>query len=199
MKLSTPYFDELEEIGAQQIAQQILSADNPPVFLDTETTGFTEDCEVIELALVQDELEHTRMFYPTAPMTLGAIQVHGYTLLGQAFKDATTFNQEQHCDITDTIDGAIVCAYNSPFDERLLNQTCARYGLPEFGFEWFDVMELATRHWGPTHGVFEKGRLRALSLADCCEIIGIEQKDAHHALDDARNLKLVLEAIAAGK
>jgi DNA polymerase III epsilon subunit-like protein len=199
MKLSTPYFADYDATSTQGVAQEILAAQNPPVFLDTETTGFTDDCEVIEVALVQEAMEHTRMFYPTAPMTLGAIKVHGYTLLGQPLCNAKVFSADHHCDITDTIDGAIVCAYNSPFDERLLNQTCARYGLPEFDFEWLDVMELATRHWGPMHGVFEKGRLRALSLAECCEIIGIKQKDAHHALDDARNTKLVLEAIAAGK
>lgn len=197
MKLEFPI-----ALSTQQVAQEILDAQNPPVFLDTETTGFTDECEVIELALVQQYyMENTRMFYPTAPMTLGAIKVHGYTINCPALAGTATsiFNEDHHEDIINTIDGAIVCAYNSPFDERLLNQTCARYGLPEFEFEWFDVMELATRHWGPMHGVFEKGRLRALSLADCCEIIGIEQKDAHHALDDARNLKLVLEAIAAGK
>lgn len=196
MKLSTPYYDG---ISTQQVAQEILAAQNPPVFLDTETTGFTDDCEVIEVALVQEAMEHTRMFYPTAKMTLGAIKIHGYPLTHPLFVGTGTFNQEQRDDIINTIDDAIVCAYNSPFDERLLNQSCARYGLSEFDFEWFDVMELATRHWGPSHGVFKEGKLRALSLAECCEIIGIEQKDAHHALDDARNTKLVLEAIAAGK
>ena len=132
-------------------------------------------------------------------MTISAIKVHGYTINCGAFKYAKLFDQEQHSDIKDTIDGAIVCAYNAPFDERLLNQSCARYGLPKFGYEWLDVMELATRHWGPMHSVFEKSKLRALSLAECCEIIGIEQKDAHNALDDARNTKLILEAIAGGK
>lgn len=195
MKLDTQYFDG---ISTRQVAQEILAANNPPVFLDTETTGFSDNCEVIELAIVQEAMEHTRLFVPTAEMGLGAIKTHGYTL-AYLYKKGTWFDADQHEDIIDTIDGAVVCAYNSPFDERLLNQTCVRNGLPEFEFEWFDVMELATRHWGPKHGVFEKGKLRSLSLAECCEIIGVEQDNAHHALDDAKNLKLVLEAIAGGK
>jgi DNA polymerase-3 subunit epsilon len=196
MKLDTQYFDG---ISTQQLAEEILAAENPPVFLDTETTGLSESCEVIELAMVQSNfVENTRLFIPTTEMSLGAIKVHGYTS-AYLFKEGTWFDADQHEDIINTVDGAVVCAYNSPFDERLLNQTCVRNGLPEFSFDWFDVMELATRHWGPKHGVFEKGKLRSLSLAECCGIIGIEQADAHHALDDAKNLKLVLEAIAGGK
>lgn len=195
MKLDTQYFDG---ISTQQVAQEILAAQNPPIFLDTETTGLSENCEVIELAIVQETMEHTRLFIPTAVMELGAIKTHGYTL-SYLFKEGQWFDKEHHEDIINTIDGAVVCAYNAPFDQRLLNQTCVRNGLPEFEFEWFDVMELATRHWGPKHGVFEKGRLRSLSLAECCEIIGVVQEAAHNGLDDAKNLKLVLEAIAGGK
>lgn len=195
MKLDTQYFDG---ISTQQVAQEILAAENPPVFLDTETTGLSENCEVIEVAMVQEAMEHTRLFIPTSEMELGAIKTHGYTL-AYLYRNGTKFNAAHHEDIINTIDGAVVCAYNAPFDQRLLNQTCVRNGYPEFDFEWFDVMELATRHWGPKHGVFEKCKLRSLSLAECCEIIGVEQEAAHNGLDDAKNLKLVLEAIAGGK
>ena len=112
------------------------------VVVDTETTGLDPSAEAVQIAVLSPagELLLDTLVRPSGPIPWGASRVHGITDAHVA--DAPTY-AEVHVELERLLGRRGVVAYNASFDERILRQTAARYGLPEVRARW----ECAMRHY----------------------------------------------------
>jgi hypothetical protein len=90
-----------------------------------------------------------------------------------------------------------VVVYNADFDRRLLQQTNARYGLPDFGVNWHCAMKRHAAYVGVWHERYETWRWH--KLVEAVRMMGREVPVVQHrALSDAEACRQVVEAMAAG-
>lgn len=182
------------------------------IVIDTETTGLGNDAAVIEFAAVDgetgavlvDSLVHTTAAIEPESTAVNNITA-GMLMYKPKIAELLTQVMKAHGGRRE------LCAYNAPFDERLLHQSVKRdlqemavpvsYNSPTVWVQ-HDVMELASRHLAKDHAVWdaEHSRLRRMSLARCCEVAGVTFKgEAHRALADATATRELLVAIAEGR
>ncbi|MGR6871197.1 3'-5' exonuclease [Pseudomonas sp. HK3] len=191
---------EQQKYSTQEIARNLL--DNNPFYLDTETTGFSVQDEVIELALYEMDEYHNSgsinlfRFNPTVDSSPDALKVH--RLPKSILKNYNRFSDNDHRLLNALVGERAVIAFNANFDERMLFQTCSRYGLPFFEWHWFDLMGLANRHFMKDWGKWctENNQFKRMSLNDICSICNVEQIAAHTAYDDAKVCYDILKFIA---
>lgn len=101
---------------------------NDWVLLDTETTGIETSAEIVEIAIIDPQgkvLLNTRV-RPSSEIEPGAFDTHGLDI--EQLANAPTA-KEIWADVQAIIEHKIVIAYNVAFDQRMLKQTAARYGL----------------------------------------------------------------------
>lgn len=170
-------------------AQQWL--DDDALFLDTETTGVSDNDQVIEVAIIDKNglvLLDTRL-RPTVDIHPKAQRVHGIS--AEALIDAPTWT-----DIAPRLrlllEGRKVVAFNSEFDARLLRQTAQAFGDDIQMNDWC-AMNLAVRAYGATSSYYN-----SISLNDAVDAAGIEwQGQSHSALGDALTMLGLVKTIAA--
>ena len=112
------------------------------LIIDTETTGLDGRAEILEIAIL-DTTGATRfhsLCLPQGRITSGAADLHGFTR--QALKAARAPAwPEIHEEVTQLLSrAAVVLAWNSPFDSRMLEQTTTRYGLAMPALRWRDLL-----------------------------------------------------------
>lgn len=150
--------------------------------VDVETTGFSNDDRVIEVAVVTldrdgrtvDEFE-TLIDPGRGP---GPTRVHRIT--DDMLRGAPRFD-EVVAHLAARLDGNVFCAHNVPFDRRMLDNEFARCRV--------DV------DWGT--GV-DTLRLTGAKLSVACSEAGITIPQAHRALHDARATASLLCSVADG-
>lgn len=101
---------------------------NDWVILDTETTGIETSAEIVEIAIISPHgkiLLNTRV-RPSSEIEPGAFDTHG--LDAEQLANAPTA-YDIWADVQEIIEHKVVVAYNAAFDQRMLKQTAARYGL----------------------------------------------------------------------
>jgi len=179
-----------------QHAQAILIGN--PVFLDTETTGFENDDQIIEIAIIDANGKEliNKLVKANKPSHPQATETHG---LSDAFI-ATNGEDWNHIwpEIHKIFSSHNVCIYNSAFDVRMLKQTCEAHDLTPYNPFDHDIMELANRHF-IDHAIWdtERSQFKRLSLARCCEIAGITyQGNAHRAIVDCHAMMDLLKFMA---
>lgn len=193
-------------MDTKQIAQNLI--DDDVLIIDTETTGLGEYDFVIEIAAVSLKTHKTYQTIVKPPF------MHIFSKSGWDSKYAEaqaihgiTYDEvkENGIDIIAAIDELSLweaypnhAAFNAAFDERLINQTIANEAS---GFLKIPncIMELANRHLARDYAEWNKedARFKRLSLARCCEIMGIEfEGKAHRALSDAKATAALVRAIA---
>jgi DNA polymerase-3 subunit epsilon len=165
-----------------QRARQILAYD--PIFIDTETTGFSPDDVVIEIGIVnlRGETLYESLFKPAIPIPPDSIAVHGITeaavMSAPSWKDAWPGVQA-------VMEGRYVGMYNLDFDLRLMQQTHERYWL-EWSLDekrFFCVMKLYAAFYGE---ISRRGRgYRFHKLEAAGAACGIPLPNSHRAVDDA--------------
>lgn len=104
------------------------------IYLDTETTGFNKDDQVIQIGVIDQDgkvlintLVHCEKEVPQA-----AFDIHGIS--NEMLADAPKFN-EIYPQLLELINKAEkVHIYNSAFDVRLLKQTCESHELTPFSY-----------------------------------------------------------------
>lgn len=145
------------------------------VVIDTEATGGAFEDEVFEIAVVRafdGMVLFDQIFKPKRPVAWHSSRVHGFKT-----KDLKHFPKFE--DLWGSLYLAIkdvpLLAFNSPFDQRLLKQTCDKYSLAMDEPEWHCVM----RKYGDY-----VGRKSGLSLAKVCEELGVVGGN-HRAKEDA--------------
>jgi hypothetical protein len=101
------------------------------VYFDTETTGISDDDEIISfsaLARFGDiPLFHSLIRPVNMDRVENAQHVHGIT--PERLANAPTF-PEIYPRLFETLSGLIWIIYNAPFDTRMLEQDCLRHNLP---------------------------------------------------------------------
>jgi len=176
-----------------QRARQILAYD--PIFIDTETTGFSPDDVVIEIGVV-DLAGNTlfeSLFKPAIPIPQDAITIHGITEAMVAdspnWKDAW---QELHS----VLDGRFIGMYNADFDLRMMKQTHERYWLewPMDDKRFFCVMKLYAAFYGQASTRGRGYRFHKLEAAGA--VCGIPLPNSHRAVDDARLTAALFQYLA---
>lgn len=125
---------------------------------------------------------------PTVPVSRDASRVHGIT--ADRVQDAPAF-AEIYLELVSVLADRPIIAYNADFDRRMLNQTCAAYGLQQFPpLPWHCAMLRFAEYygqWNPARGSFRWQR-----LSDACAFLEIPSIGAHNALADAQmTLRLV--------
>lgn len=165
-----------------QRVRQIKAYD--PVFIDTETTGFSPEDVVIEIGVVNltGDILFETLIKPPIPIPPDSISVHGIT---EEMVDSAPSWKDIWGDLRGVLEGRFVGMYNQDFDLRMLKQTHRRYW-----FDWpmddryfFCVMKLYAAFYGE---LSQRGRgyrfhkLEAAGLA-----CGIPLPNSHRAVDDA--------------
>jgi DNA polymerase III subunit epsilon len=149
--------------------------------IDFETTGLSPKSphshRVIEVGIVRFSLEdgisaeYHSVINPQRD--IGPFEIHRISA-GEA-SGAPTF-AEVASDIADFLNGAILIAHNKNFDLRFLRSELDRAGIKYAEIDALCTMELVGM-------IKPRGPRR---LADCCDLLGIDVLEAHHALNDAK-------------
>jgi len=165
-----------------QRARQILAYD--PIFIDTETTGFSPEDVVIEIGVVNlaGETLFESLFKPVIPIPPDSIAVHGIN--ESMVADAPSWTDSWDA-LQGVLAGRFVGMYNAEFDLRMMKQTHQRYWL-EWPMEdkyFFCVMKLYAAFYGEISTRGRGYRLHKLEAAGAaCEI---PLPNSHRAVDDA--------------
>jgi DNA polymerase III alpha subunit (gram-positive type) len=165
------------------------------VFVDIETTGLDARMhEIIDIAIVRvrqtwierekprfeivDEWSTKIQPENIATADPASLRVTGYTVTG--WTGATTIASALE-DFAKKTDGAIMVAHNVAFDAGFLDTALARHGIQNtMHYHRLDTVSMA---YAVLHSTPDVGRY---SLAELCKYFGIENKNAHSALADAR-------------
>lgn len=165
-----------------QKVQQIL--DHDPIFIDTETTGFSPQDVVIEIGVVDaaGQTLFESLIKPSIPIPADAMAVHGITELMVA--DAPSWRDAWPA-LKAVLEGRFVGMYNADFDLRMMKQTHERYWLdwPLNDKRFFCVMRLYAAFYGQVSPRGEGYRFHKLEAAGAA--CGIPLPNSHRAVDDA--------------
>ena len=165
--------------------------------LDTETTGLSATDEIVQIGVVDGagDTVLNQLIKPTIAIPFGASAIHGFYDADVA--DAPRFNQV-YIQLSTLLAGQVVVAYNMDFDWRMLQQTAARYRLPDLRIGKRDcAMKQYARFKGARH---KNGRnYTRHKLGHAARQEGLVLTEAHDALDDARvTLALIRKMADAG-
>lgn len=121
---------------ATEWAKKILH-DNNFLLVDTETTGLLtkKRAEVIELSIVssKQEVMFDSLIKPKYKIPKRITEYNGIS--NEKVDGYPTFD-EFHEEISEIINGSRLVAFNSKFDQEMLNRTCDLYKLPRFESQW---------------------------------------------------------------
>jgi DNA polymerase-3 subunit epsilon len=103
-------------------------ADYRTIILDTETTGLSEDAEIVQIAVVdtQGNTLMNTLVKPTISIPRDAESIHGISNAQVA--SAPTFDLVYR-DLYRIVEGRTLLIYNADYDMRLIFQSLAPYGL----------------------------------------------------------------------
>ena len=147
------------------------------VVIDTETTGLSNDAEVIEIAVVGLDktcLYHST-FYPTVDVDKMAGAVNHFSK--RKLKGSPLIVDEWQ-KIVDAIGGKKILCHNAPYDKRLMVQTFKRYNIP------FDIGSLFEDAYDSREIAKKWLRTKSFSLNNLAHLVGIEREELHKATDD---------------
>ena len=148
------------------------------IYLDTETTGFYDDDELVEVAIIDDDeniLMNTLVRPQYHTSWYGAEKVHGIS--PQDVKDAPT-QAEISDQIRDIVRGCRVVIYNAPYDSKYLPE------LEDAASVKCCMREFVDNPWD-----------KWCSLTEAADRIGYEFRGAHRALADALACRAVWKTI----
>lgn len=162
--------------------------------LDTETTGFNDDDEVIDIALVDTTGQirlNTLVECQHENIPQGAYDVHG--IHKKALRGSPSFPQLWKR-LAPTLATHEIIIYHAEYDLRLLKQTCQRYDLDFPEIRSYCLMKQYAAYVGQ---MLPRGEdYRNFKLAAACLHFQVEQEQAHRALVDALTSLDVLRGLA---
>ncbi len=175
-------------------AKKFLAKD--PIFIDTETTGFSPDDVVIEIGVVNlaGEVLFEALVNPSMQIPQDAVAIHGIT---DAMVAEAPGWKEVWPELEAVMAGRLVGMYNAEFDLRMLKQTHQRHWL-----EWtlddqyfFCVMKFYAAFYGQIGQRSREYKLHKLEAAGAA--CGIPLPNSHRAVDDAKLTAALFKYIAA--
>ncbi len=154
--------------------------------VDLETTGISpaHHHRIVEIGVVLTDgagnVDYEWSTLVNPHRDLGPTSIHGVT--GAMVAEAPTF-AEVAGDLSVLLDGRVLVAHNARFDVGFLEAEWRRMERA-WAFESLCTMQLARRRGLPG------------KLAECCDVFGVVNDEAHHALGDARVTALLLAQLA---
>ena len=175
------------------------------VVIDTETTGLTENAEIIEIAIVnmRGEVLLNTLVKPTQPIPPEVTDINHIT--DEMVADAPTWT-EVYSRVKNIIAGRKWLAWNSSFNARMMVQSCLKTGFldgmkPDAVASVIRDIEMnhidAKAIYDQWYGEFDKKRkgFKRQRLTTAAERHGIEIGGAHRALADCMMVLGVLEKV----
>lgn len=141
--------------------------------------------QVCEVAVVLStggvvEQRWQRLVRPEAPMSKGALRVHGLT--PEKLRDAPSFAALAE-ELAELLDDRVVVAHNVSFDLTFLHREFERVGRPLLPPVTIDTLDMSRRLFA-----FRKNNLGAV-----CAALGLTLDGAHRAMADAEATHAVFE------
>ena len=162
------------------------------LIVDTETTGLDAHAEVVEIAVLDTcgaRRAHA-LVLPSGPITKDASKIHGITkrwLRSQGARDWP----HVWATIGPILAKARLClAWNAPFDQRVIKQSCERHDLPTSNTPWGDLLEDYRRIRDESR---QKGR-HTLEATARREAVQVENR-SHRAEQDCVTVLKILRTI----
>lgn len=149
--------------------------------LDTETTGLSENDQVIEICICDKwgKIHVDQRVCPSVPIDPGAEAVHGITI--ESLESCPKWPDIIES-IKTLISGGTVVTFNADFDMSMLRRTCQAFGVDDGWLDTINIkcaMALAVQAYGATN------RYGTISLADATWKAGVSWSgDAHSAKSD---------------
>lgn len=174
-------------------ARQVLALN--PIFLDTETTGFSKDDVVIEVGVV--DVDGNTLFEalvnPGLTIPKESSEIHGIT---DSMVEASPLWKDIWDDLAQILKGRVVGMYNAEFDLRLLRQTHSHHWMTWTLDESkaVCVMKLFAAYYGEWDS--RRNGFKYHKLETAGRMCGIALPNSHRAVDDARLTAELLKAIA---
>lgn len=181
---------------AADTALQWLEAD--PLFIDTETTGFSVQDEICEIAILdlKGRLLLNTLVKPSRPIDQRVTDVHGIT--NAMVADAPSFR-----DLVKTLPrllhGRTLIAYNADYDARLLRQSCFENEIfLSLSNHWHCAMKLYAMFHGTPGRYVGEYAWHTLSRAAAHQDL-VPDSTLHRALADAALCRRLVLHIAQQK
>lgn len=167
------------------------------VYLDVETTGLTEDAEIISIAIVAAQTSKTLLNSFIRPSTLSKITPEITELTGITKLQADTAPRFKalYPQIAAAIAGKCVVAYNSEFDRKALERACINTGMPiPPTLTWIDALPYVAQMYADYDP--DREQFTHLKLTEAVQKAGLPIDNAHNALGDCLMLRSLLVKIA---
>ncbi len=178
---------------AIQKAQMLLA--KRPAFLDTETTGFRNHDEIVEICLIDHDgaTLFDGLVRPTRKIPRDAERIHGIS--NRMVVDMPTWAEVWPI-VKDFLAGQSVGIYNANFDLRLIQQSHKAVGLrwQPIGANAFCIMKLYAEFYGDWDR--RRRSYRWQSLEDAGAQCGIDLPNSHRALADTILARAILHHMA---
>lgn len=183
---------ELREKEVVQWAQDLFAL---PEFciLDTETTGLSDDAEIVEIAIIDKEGNTllNQLVKPTGRIPPDVIAIHGIN--DNEVKDAPPFKTIWP-KIRKVLKHQSIVVYNASFDMRMITQSCQKYGItPKLDrFVWHCAMDQYASFYGEWSNYWRGWKWQKLISAArwAAGYLDCERYGAHRALNDCRSTLL---------
>ncbi|KAA9133444.1 3'-5' exonuclease [Marinihelvus fidelis] len=162
-----------DSASAVKIARELLANPDSLAILDTETTGIGNDCEIIQVGIIDghgNTLLDTLVKPSNAMSWPDAEAIHGIS--PEAVANATGFAEIQD-KIQAAVSGRQVVIFNAKYDTRLILQSAKAAGCPAPEFESACAMFLDSLHrakWDKRRGHYRWYKLRGgdhTAIGDC--------------------------------
>ena len=159
------------------------------VIVDTETTGFGRGAEVIQVAALntQGDLLLEELILPEGDIPYRSTKVHGWTRASLRANGAQSWMKAASRVLKCLEGSSLVLAWNAPFDERLIRQTCARHGVSLPQCNWRCCMQMY-------RGYRRSGKSR---LGDATRQEGVPLEGSHDAVADCQTVLAVMRKVAS--
>lgn len=187
--LNSPGEDRNQAI---HLARKIL--EKKPVYLDTETTGLSQQDEIVEIAVLDHDgsLLVDKLVKPSKNIPAEATQIHHITddMVVSARKWPILWTE-----IRPILSNRLIAIYNAEFDLRMMRQSYEIYRLSwKEKFDTLDVLDLYARFYGQWDSY--RRNYRYQSLANAGKQCKINLPNSHRAKDDVMLTRAVLHYIA---
>ncbi len=179
--------DQVIALARQKIEQK-------PVYIDTETTGLNRSDEIVEISIIDYDgsLLLSRLVKPSQAIPPDVERIHG---ISNQMVQTTQAWPILWPTVRYHLYGRLIAAYNAPFDQRMMEQSHARYRLPwRETLEFLDVLTLYSEYrgeWNPAYNSY-----RAFKLEEAGKYFNIPLPNAHRSTADALLTRAVLHSIA---
>ena len=184
----------IHRMKAQHEAMDLV--EKKPIFIDTETTGFANNSEIVEISIVDHDGKalFDSLVKPIGVIPPDAFQVHGISTAMTA--GALTW-QEIWPKVDQILSGRIVGFYNEEFDVRMMQQSGQQYGMA-WNPSWqgtFCIMKLYARYYGDW--MPSKQDYKYQSLTNAGRQCRINLPNTHRSLADTLLTRALLMHMAS--